>query len=69
MPTPEQDREERDWRIAALLRDAEANVHLAGLLHRQQMRERYGTEKPHRNRSVTLATAPLLEREGEHEAR
>jgi len=64
MVTRMTDMEDRDYRIAALIRDAEANVHLAGLLHRQQMRERYGTEKPHRNRSVTLATAPLLEREG-----
>lgn len=64
MPTPEQDREERDWRIAALLRDIEADVHLAGLLHRQQMRDRYGETTRPRGRQVALAQAPLLEREG-----
>ena len=58
------DMEDRDYRIAALLRDAEASVQLAGMLHRQQMAERYGETTRPRNRRVALAQAPLLEREG-----
>ena len=65
MVTRETDREERDYRIMALLRDAESSVQLAALLMRQQMRERYGETTRPRGRQVALAQAPLLEREGE----
>lgn len=58
------DREERDYRIMSLLAGAKADLHLAECLMRQQMRERYGETTRRRGRTVALAQAPLLEREG-----
>ena len=60
---------ERDLDTVAVAQRMAADAHLLCLLLRESNRERWGDKTPPKPRRVTLATAPLLEREGEHEAR